>query len=144
MNTHSRTPHDTRTRLARVVDYRGHRRVDWIINAPVQSAHMLTIMTALPRLHALRVEHCFDLESLAFLSASSFPALRSFTLFHCRDLMHRTELRHVHFLPALQSLHVESSFGQPLDPLTLSLYTPPTRLIPSLTSFRYARWHELN
>ena len=104
------------------------------LTAPVTSAHLSALLPRLPLLQSLGLAFCSELDSLAFLSDVSM--LREFIL-DFQPALRTSELRHILGLKNLTKLRLLSSLSQELDEFTQHLLTPPSTLLPKLTSFKY-------
>jgi len=93
--------------------------------------HCLAGMT---QLHTMRLTSVC-LGSLAFLAQGSLPrTLRDLVVWEAIPRLLSSELVHVHALQALQSLRLDLVFAEPLPVEAVVQLTPPSLLLPALTS----------
>jgi hypothetical protein len=100
------------------------------------SDQLAACLSHMPLLTGLGLQGAMAIDSLRFLSSG--PITRSLKELHLAFFHPRlplSELRHVHELSALTGLRLYSVFDRPLDNYSQSLYSPPSRLMPSLVSF---------
>ena len=92
-------------------------------------------------LRVIDLAYMQELDSLRFLTAGSLPrTLTQLSLYYLRrGWLCLAELQHVHALQSLTQLKVLHSLADPMDALTQSLYAPPSKLMPNLREFSYAR-----
>ena len=100
------------------------------------AAHFAELLPRLPRLQSLVLTH-LDVDSLGFLSQAPLTSqLSSLVLSGCTELP-LSELSHVHSLRGLKLLSLFESFTAPMDAHSLSLFEPPSSVLPLLESFEY-------
>jgi hypothetical protein len=102
------------------------------------SDQLAACLAHMPLLTRLDLTIAKALDSLRFLSSG--PITRSLTKLHLSRFEPRLplrELHHVHELSALTDLGLYSVFDRPLDDYSASLYSPPSRLMPSLVRFNH-------
>jgi hypothetical protein len=103
---------------------------------PITADHLTTCLPHMPRLTGLQLSYPTALDSLRFLSSGPIThSLKKLQLSRYEPRLPLHELRHVHELSALTELCLWSVFDRALDEYTQSLYTPPSRLMPSLLEF---------
>jgi hypothetical protein len=98
--------------------------------------HLTTCLSHMPWLTGLHLSYPTALDSLRFLSSG--PITRSLKTLHLTGFRTRlplAELLYVHELSSLTELTLYRVFDRALDEYTQSLYTPPSRLMPSLLEF---------
>ena len=102
---------------------------DLVLTAPFNCKHLCVLLPRLPLLTALWLWRMCELESLECLSSGPLVhRLRSLRLFGCNHAsLHSIELLHLHELHALEEL----------SKMVLGLFTPPSKLIPTLKKFEY-------
>jgi hypothetical protein len=102
------------------------------------SAQLRTLLSLMPRLSSLTLGDLQSLHDLTFLTSVK-STLRTFIMHNCV---------HYGFVPStllqlqdlsLHTLELNESLSQPLDVLSLTLLTPPSRLFPTLQCFVYTR-----
>ena len=108
------------------------------LRAPVTSAHLTALLPRLPMLHTLSLVSCRELVTLQFLRGGSSlkRTLRSLCL-SGHPALRASEIRYAFGLKNLVSLRLLDSFSESLDSLTQHLLTPPSNVLPKLTSFEY-------
>jgi hypothetical protein len=105
---------------------------------PFTSAQLAACLPHMPLLTHLYLLNYLSLDSLRFLSSGPIThSLKELSLILYQVQLPLSELAHVHALSSLTKLTLWSVFDPPPDESTVALYTPPSRLMPSLQSF----WH---
>jgi hypothetical protein len=101
------------------------------------AAHLADFLPRLPSLRCLKLFY-LQTRSLRFLAQQPTALqLTSLHLILCQYLS-LSELRHVHALSGLTSLHLVESFDEPLDAHSRSLLEPPSLFLPQLEDFMYS------
>jgi hypothetical protein len=98
------------------------------------SAQLKTLLSLMPRLSSLVLHDLESLHDLTFLSSVK-NTLRTLILQNCThsDFTPRTLLQLQDM--SLHTIELSESLSQPLDDLSLALFMPPSRLLPTLQSF---------
>jgi len=93
----------------------------------------------MPLLTCLHLSGMASLDSLRFLSSGPIThSLKKLQLSQFAPRLPLVELQQVRALSSLTEFRLYSVFDRPLDDDTVSLYTPPSRLMPSLVEFEHA------
>ncbi len=116
-----------------------HLQLDGQCSFEFTADQLASRLQHMPRLRSLILLNVREVRSLSFVVAGTLPAtLISLQLGDCASRIPMAELQRVHELHALQALALSRrTFDSGLSPLVQQLYTPPSRLIPSLQRFSY-------
>jgi hypothetical protein len=102
----------------------------------ITSDHLVACLAHMPLLTSLHLSGAASLDSLRFLSSGPIThSLKKLQLSRFEPRLPLRELHHVHELSSLTELRLYSVFDRPLDDYSEPLYTPPSRLMPSLVYF---------
>ncbi len=102
------------------------------------SEQLASCLERMPRLQTLAVASCNALHSLSFLAAGTLAAtLTTLEIGNCNKRIPIAELHKVHALRGLRTLSLSpNTFDEPLSAFIQQLYTPPSYVLPALTTFR--------
>jgi hypothetical protein len=104
----------------------------------ITSDHLAACLPHMPLLTCLHLSGAAALGSLRFLSSGPIThLLKKLQLSRFEPRLPLRELHHVHAVSSLTELHLFSVFDRPLDDSSAPLYTPPSRLLPSLRHFTH-------
>jgi hypothetical protein len=110
-----------------------------LTGARLSCAQLIEALSGMSLLQKLRLRSFPQLESLAFLSTlpSLAATLNMLHLDRCKHAsLSSAELKHLLPLRSLRKLILTESFNEPLDSLSLTNLTPPSRWLPSLEDFQ--------
>ncbi len=103
----------------------------------LNSAQLTALLSLMPRLESLWLDDMNNVDALTCLLPVK-DTLRSLHVTHCNhNALIPAKLQPLLQLQQLTQLLLINSLSQPLDDLSLALFTPPAQLLPRLQRFRY-------